>query len=520
MSNRTEKIVRNTLFNIAGSLWNSLVYFLLIPYVISKIGVEGYGVWTLAYIFINCITYVDLSLNTAYVKYISEYYTKRDYQKMNEVINTGGFFYLFFALIVASLLFPLKSLFLALFKIPSPLLNDALFVFYAILFFVLIAKIFEAFLYVLVGMQRMDVSNSITMTVNFARVIGVFVFLERGWGLKGLALNEILMILSYNLALVIQAKRLLPEIKIGRKFVKMERWKELFRFGVKLYVSGISTLTHSQFDKLILSHISGLRFVTYYDLGAKVVRSSRDLLLLLTAALVPAVVELKAEGEEEKVFLLYQRSTKYLVAFGLPLFFFAIATAPEILRVWLGNDYHESVLVLRILAVGYFANLTTGTLTSTVQGIGKPILQMRASLFTLLLNIPLSLFLISKVGYWGAAMGTSLAMVLGGSYFFYSFHRTVQKSLFNFLKRSFSLPLMSSILGSLLLFLVFPSLHPFLVYSRPRGIFILGLTLMLFSVFHLFFLFKTGYFDSVDRGVFKGLWRMFTFSQTSISSYR
>lgn len=498
LSNSSEKLVRNTLFNIAGSFWSYLVFFLLTPYIISKIGIEGYGIWSLAFVLINYIVSFDLSVNSSFVKYIAEYYTKRDYRRINEVINTGGLFYLFFALIALGLFFPLKALVISLFKIPSPLLKDAIFVFSVLFYATLIAKIFEIFSAVLQGLQRMEMTNKLLIFLSFPRAAGIFLFLERGWGLKGLAINEMLIISFMSLASAVLAKGLLPEIKIGGRFVKFERFKELFRFGIKLFLSRLSTLANFQFDKALIPYFFGVGLVAFYDLGSKILFSARHLVLLLTTAVVPAAAELQAEGQMEWVYTLYRKSAKYVISFGLPLMLFAVVTAPEIMFGWMGEGYGRSVDILRILAIGYFFNTAAGSISPIVQGIGKPEVQMWTALLSFSLNIPLSLFLITRMGFLGAALGTTIAMAFAATSYFWRFHRLFKKSALSSFKDLFFLPSLSAATGSLLLYAFFSAFHPMVHQNRIVTLTFVILTLGLFLLAHILFLFKSGYLDRSD----------------------
>ena len=38
----------------------------------------------------------DISLSSAFIKFISEHYNKKDFEELNKTINTGLFFYIFF----------------------------------------------------------------------------------------------------------------------------------------------------------------------------------------------------------------------------------------------------------------------------------------------------------------------------------------------------------------------------------------------------------------------------------------
>ena len=94
----SKKIISNTIFTSAGRLWGYLLSFLLTPYIVHKIGLERFGIWAVANTAIHFFLFLDLGIGSSFVKYIAEYNTKKEYRLINEVINTGLAFSLFFFL--------------------------------------------------------------------------------------------------------------------------------------------------------------------------------------------------------------------------------------------------------------------------------------------------------------------------------------------------------------------------------------------------------------------------------------
>jgi O-antigen/teichoic acid export membrane protein len=319
------------------------------------------------------------------------------------------------------------------------------------------------------------------------------------------------MVFITILATILLSRKLFPEIVLGREYVSFVRFKELFRFGIKLFASRISTFTNFQFDKVLIPHFIGVGYVTYYDLGSKIVNFIRQFILLLTSAVLPAVSELQAKGQEGKVYLLYIRTTKYVVSFGLPVILFAIVFAPVILFGWIGEGYDASVSVLRILALGYFFNMAAGTISPIVQGIGRPDIQMWIAILSVSLNVPLSIFLIQRFGFLGASLGTTIAMVIAASTYFWRFHRLFKKSFVSSLKDILLLPSISAVSGSFLLFAFLFYFHNFIFQNRIVSIVSIVFTFTLFLLSHVYFLFKSKYLDSVDQEI---LGKIFPFLRT------
>src|SRR5947208_13111741 len=82
----SKKLVTNTFFNLLGRCWSFVLTLLLTPYILSHLGVRDFGTWVLLSIFISPYFLLDFGLGSSFVKYISEYYTYEDYDRINRVL--------------------------------------------------------------------------------------------------------------------------------------------------------------------------------------------------------------------------------------------------------------------------------------------------------------------------------------------------------------------------------------------------------------------------------------------------
>lgn len=89
----SQKIIRNTVFNLLGRAWGLLVILALTPFIIAHLGVERFGIWMIVEALISQFGLLDFGFSTSFIKYIAEYFAKEDFKKINEVINTGFIFY-------------------------------------------------------------------------------------------------------------------------------------------------------------------------------------------------------------------------------------------------------------------------------------------------------------------------------------------------------------------------------------------------------------------------------------------
>ncbi|RKY41087.1 MAG: hypothetical protein DRP81_08720, partial [Candidatus Omnitrophota bacterium] len=157
----SQKITKNTIFNIVGRIWGVLTILFLIPYIIRYVGTKGYGIWAIAGALVSYFGLLDFGLSEAFVKYISEFYAKKDYMKINKIIASGFIFYFITGVTVMSL-FPFFIPFLIKwFHIPRDLYQEAWLVFLISFFTFVISYILSCFRVIQIGLQRMDITNKI-----------------------------------------------------------------------------------------------------------------------------------------------------------------------------------------------------------------------------------------------------------------------------------------------------------------------------------------------------------------------
>ena len=84
-----QKIIRNNITNIIKFLTLLPVGFILTPIFIKYLGTSVYGIWILIGTFIAYVNISELNIGQGSVKFISEYYGKRDFRSINAVVNTA-----------------------------------------------------------------------------------------------------------------------------------------------------------------------------------------------------------------------------------------------------------------------------------------------------------------------------------------------------------------------------------------------------------------------------------------------
>ncbi|MCK4557424.1 MAG: polysaccharide biosynthesis protein [Candidatus Aminicenantes bacterium] len=477
---------------------------------------EQFGIWVLLEVVVIYLSLLDFTgIGGAFVKYIAEYHARKDFEKCSQVVNLGWAYYTVFWIIMALLVFLLRNPILRLFDFPSDLSSTISIVFLGILLISLIRGSFAVFRSVLLGVQRMDITNIIAILASLVNAAGVILFLSLGFGLKGLVMSGLIVAVFTVILQTIFAYKALPQLRFRPFSFSKDIFKKTFVYGINIRVASLSELINTHVDKIFLGYFLNTMLVGSYELGAKVARIARSFPEQLLPAILPASSELHALDDKDNLQKLYHRGSKYLSLLTFPLAFFIIANASLIIIFWMGNrgfpGFTESVLALQVLSVGYVFTLLVSMGRLIARGMGIPQYEMRSSVLIVILNIALSIILIIKLGFTGTLLGTTLSGIIGSTYFFCAFNRRIGEPVFPLIRKIFIGPFFFCLVSlgiSMLADYFFVQLLPAPVANRTNAFIQLLVKGLIFLGVYLLCLFKSGYIDKYDKEIFSGFLEM------------
>ena len=448
MTELKEKISRNTAFTFLSHFLKIAVGFVLLPYIVSTIGRERFGLWVIVAVITQYFGLADLGIAHPLSKYIAEYYAKRDFARLNQVVSTGFAFYAAFGAVILALVYSMSGLFLRMFTFSPDLYPDALFALrIGVLIFVL-ELIASCITSVLRGLQRIDVTRKVQMLYVVINALGTVFVLRRGYGLRGLFVNDLASFLITSSIEIGISFAALPQLRIARRFLSAAMFKRLFSFGIRVQASRFSTLIGFQLDKVLIGYFLSVGLVTFYEIGAKVSFGLRQLSLLVFPILVPAFSEMGVHRSRGEVYAFAVRLTKILSFAAVPCTAFMIFAAPRFITAWMGPGYGLAAGVTQLLSIGYLTDILPLILYAVMQGMERPHFQMWTSFIFSASNLILSIVLIRWIGFMGAPLGTCISMIIAPAYFVWAVHRLYfHAPLMPALRSTLLKPCAASVLG-------------------------------------------------------------------------
>ena len=505
-----DKVIKNTFYYFISQVLMILMPLFLTPFIISKIGDIQFGIYALVLGFIGTFGLLDLSISSSFVKFISQYYHKNNFEKLNHTITTGMLFYFVLTLALTAAGFLLTDFLISLINVPPELTETAVYVLRVSLLIFFVTNSFGIFGSVLISLQKMYISSMINVFFAFLNFIAVILLLNSGFGLYGIVWAQLITITLNVVITFIFAMKSLPEMKIRFSNFKLSSLKEMGGFGLQMQVSKLSSFASDKYDELLLGIFSVLNNVTMFNIGGRIVRFGKFIPIQIITQIAPVAAELNSKDETGKLKDLFSDATKYLVAVSSPLFIFIFVFSDLIISSWMGAGYETASLIIKVLITGQLVNIALSAPGNSITpNIGIPKFQMYEGLIHLFINVCLTYFLIKLYGVIGAAYGNTLATIISSSYIFYVSVRYFGKEYSKLFSGIIFPPLLASAasvcISYLIYYFVILNIKFIIIDNRVKGITALIILGLINIFFYSLFILKADYLNDRDKNMLKKL---------------
>lgn len=408
----TRRAILNGVVNFAKGLLSVVVTLLLTPFLISYLGPADFGAWSLLGVFVVYVALIDLGISGATAKLIGEL-ASGEVDRISQLFASSLW-----------LLAIVSGLFLAIVLLLRASLTEGLAAFglndnYGNVFLVGIGALYVLGLlsnglqYVLFGLHRLDVANYIAASILLLQALGIVAVLKAGWGLPGLiGLMAAASALSI-IACYVMITRVAPGIRIYWDRSSFATARRILSFGIYLQGYALTSVYYFYGAKVVVGLLFPLEAVAAYEVALRLPLLLRQGILTILGPLMPAVSYLDARGESDQVRALLLRALRYGLLMGAPIFVGVAVFAEPIIRLWVGPEFSDSVLPLRILSIGLGLSVFPDIVWYFLVGLGRQRLATVCSLIMVVLGTCSSYFLASRLSLVGVASGVLVTAVLG-----------------------------------------------------------------------------------------------------------
>ena len=406
------RYINNSIANVAGWVWLTILNIIVTPYMVHRLGYDGYGVLSLVLLVLGYFAFLDLGLGDGVIKYVSHYYALGDTKKVNRIINSILFLFTIIGLLGAVLIVLFTHFFvLMIFKIPPKLQPIAVNCFYISAFGFFLNLIFGVISKIPEALQRFDVSNRNNILIGTIVTLLNVGLLVAGYGVREVVIMNVLGSIAGIIVFYISARRLLSILKIDLRF-SLEDFREVVHFGLyNVYTKSTGLVTNS-INQFFVSCLVGTAGLTIFNVPFKIVNRFQEFIQRLSSIVFPVSSELLAQQDLLRLKKVYLKLARYLFFISNILFIPLLSYSYHILYFWMGEDFaKKSAQAMFLISLTFYFISWTAIPGLVALGMGRPKYNAIFSTITAFINLVFVYPLTKRWGVNGAAIAFFLSSI-------------------------------------------------------------------------------------------------------------
>ena len=421
---------------------NMLVGITYTPFLLRMLGQSEYGLYSIVYSVISYLTVMDMGFGNAIVIYTARYINQENKEKQDKLHGMFMAIYCVIGIIAAilgvilyfnvNLLFGNSMTSSEIFEAKTMML---------ILTFNLAATFpLSIFGNIIVAYEKFIVSKIIKIIQIILQPMLMIPLLLLGY--KAIAMVIVITIVNI-FCLILNAIVAIRKLNVKIKFqgFDIKLLKEIFAYSFFIFLNQIIDRVNWSMDQFILGSIAGTVATAIYAVASQLNNMYMNFSTAISGVLLPQVTKMEDNKASDKeftdIFIKTGRLQYILMALIITGF---VLFGQVFVNWWAGTGYENSYYIACILMIPLTIPL--------IQNIGLSILQAKnlykyrtiIFFFIAILNIAASIPLTKLYGGIGAAMGTSLALILGqGIILNIYYHKKVGINMIEFWKNIFKM---------------------------------------------------------------------------------
>ena len=454
-------IARGLLVNYASLGVSLLSMLILTPVLLRSLGPGAYGFWAILGSLSSYFVLLDFGMNTAVAKYTAEYRATDQRARLSATVSTILALVVAVGVVASGVSLALAASVPRIFGLVGELARGGAVAFVVTVLTVGTLLIGGVLGNVIYGWQRVDLFKAFGIAQVAANFVLTVALLRAGTGIigvavAGLASSAILIVLH-----MVFLRRSGYGVVVSPRLVRLETLKDVAAFSVRTFVLGVSARALYYSDYLVIGILLGAAEVAPYEVAYKLCFLSTYVFSVISTTMFPRFATLHAVGDMASLAGLYLRLAKASLLLMMPVGLFLAFYGEPIIALWVGPAAFAGTGVLLVLVVMNVFHAIGTPAAMALQSSGRNRELMYAEILNAVVNVVLSVVLVSRLGIVGAAIGTLAAHVLTTLWVVLLLPcRQMGLSVPTYLKQSVAPPIVVGLLTAGALWLLTPMLGP------------------------------------------------------------
>jgi len=348
-----KKIIKNSLYSAFSSLSSGIIYFFLLPFILSKIGAMEYGLVGISNIFSmsGYVSLLELGFQSSISKYVSEYNAKKEDRKIKEIVTSSLIIFICLSIIFCLLGFFLSGILVEkVLSIPeeyrSSFKTALVLVFISYLFqfpAVVYAGLFE-------GLQRFDILKGCQIFIAVFTAAGIILSLSMKYNYMAIIVVTLLGSALQLLVYIYMSFKITPLVAIRLKYFSLNSIREIWAISKYISIGKISSIIYHNTPRLLIGMLLNPVIMTSYEIVTRLPKFLKVSLGFINAVVMPAASEVAALDRKENLQKLFSQGIRILQFLMFPIILGVIFYSEQFLYVWVGREFiHLKWLLILML---------------------------------------------------------------------------------------------------------------------------------------------------------------------------
>ena len=406
-------MLKNIGSNWAVTLLTTIALYVLTPFTLHKLGVDGYGTWLLITSMNAYLGLLVLGVPMASVRFFAQHVATGDAGKLNEAISSCMGLYLLLGLMALGIGLGLYAFF-TLYGIPTPLHTDARSAFAVMVLFVAVG-------FVALLPEGILAAHGDFVPRNVVRLAGVLLRLGLTVGLLTLRASLTVLALVQLACLAFDfmlcwlvIRRRYPETRFGLAGFDWAVVRQIFSFSLFVLVLNAGARLSFETDSMVIGAFMDVGSIPHFTVANSFIIYLMEFVVAIAAVVMPTATRLQTQGKIAELREIFLKWSKIALSITMMVGLFLLVLGPRFIGWWVGPEFERSAGdVLQILIISYLIFLPVrGVALPILMGLGKPRLPTFGFLIAGVVNLGLSILLVRPLGLAGVALGTAIPNVL------------------------------------------------------------------------------------------------------------
>lgn len=415
MENRRSNIVkRSIIYNFLLKFVSIGLSFLLIPLTINYLTITEYGIWITLFTVMNWVNFLDMGLGLGLRNKLAEAVSKNNLNEVRTYLSTG----IFSMIIMGAILLILFLIGIQLINLQSIFNTEEISeydLYISTLFtgiFIILAFVLSLINQIYYAYQKAAITGTIQIVHNLIMLIIVY-YLTLQFTHK-----LFYFILSFGIATLLSRiifififfynnNNILPKVK----YVKLESLKNICNLGIKFFVVQITCIVLFSSSNILITQCLGPEYVRSYDVIFKVF----SVITIAHGLILSPLWSAYTDAYVKRDFNWLKNSLKKTIYLMIPIIicvFIIIWQIDFIISFWLRTTINIPEYLPICMGLYVIVLCWDNVWSYFVNGVGKISIQLYSKIISVIIILPLSWYLMSKIGSTGMCLALAIGLFI------------------------------------------------------------------------------------------------------------